>query len=170
SLVGPEELARGHLVGDEIFDRIPVRAGVEDDDREAGFGEFRTDDAAARARADDAEVHFFTRQVAHRHGLAVNTGSRERPISIRLAHPLLALNLSLRLKKNPIVRPARPAPATASRLRFIDAQSCGLDALARSSKRPCAPWSPGKGSHRLSRRPGSTGSSVCCASYPFFAR
>src|SRR5437588_595517 len=54
------------------------------------------------------------------------------------------------LKKNPTAKPARPAPAIASQLRFTFAQSCGLDAVARSSNSPCAPWSPGTGSQRLS--------------------
>src|SRR5437868_7327018 len=141
-----------------------MRPRIKYDDREPGLRELRADDTAARARADDAEINLRARPVAHRHILAVDAGRRERPIFICLAHPLLAVGLSSRLKNNPAARPARPAPAIASQLRFTFAQSCGLVALARSSNSPCAPRSPGTGSQRLSRRSGSTNSSVCCAS------
>src|ERR1051325_5425921 len=70
----------------------------------------------------------------------------------------------------PITTPTNPAPASASQFLFLLAQSCGLDALARSSKVPCAPWSPGTGAQSLSRPSGSTRSWVCCASYPLLPR
>src|SRR5207237_2537718 len=106
------------------------------------------------------DLHSFpTRRssdLAHRHILAVDAGRREHPIFICLAHPLLAVGLSSRLKNNPAARPARPAPAIASQLRFTFAQSCGLVALARPSNSPCAPPSPGTSSHSLAGRSGST--------------
>ena len=43
-------------------------------------------------------------------------------------------------------------------------RSCRLERFARESKRPCAPWSPGTGCHRLSRRPGGSASSLSCPS------
>src|SRR5262249_52603173 len=66
--------------------------------------------------------------------------------------------------------PARPTPARASQPRWVVAHSWALRGVARRSNTPCAPWSPGTGSHRLCGRFGSAGSLVCCASYPVRAR
>src|SRR5262249_7794066 len=43
--------------------------------------------------------------------------------------------------------PARPTPARASQPRWVAAHSWALRGVARRSNTPCAPWSPGTGSH-----------------------
>ncbi|CAJ3171598.1 Uncharacterised protein [Burkholderia pseudomallei] len=71
ALVGPVQLALVRLVGGELLERPPPRARVERDDRVAVFGELARERAAARARADDREIHLVLVAVhAHRHPAA----------------------------------------------------------------------------------------------------
>src|SRR5687768_727215 len=56
-----------------------------------------------------------------------------------------------------------PATTAARSRQCILANSSRLRALARSSKAPWAPASPGSGAQRLSGRETSRGTDVCCA-------
>src|SRR5439155_5034541 len=58
---------------------------------------------------------------------------------------------------------ARAAAPPPNRARCLARRSWMLRARDWSSNGPCAAWSPGTGSKRLSGRSGSTGSSVCWA-------
>ena len=55
---------------------------------------------------------------------------------------------------SPTASPASPAPASAIHGRCKSAQSCQLQRRERSSKAPCAPWSPGTGSIALQANQG----------------
>src|SRR5919199_6845404 len=53
----PVQLVRAGLVTDPVTLRVPEGAGVEAHDAEAGLGQPLQHHTAARAEADDAEVH-----------------------------------------------------------------------------------------------------------------
>jgi len=52
------------------------------------------------------------------------------------------------------------------KVKAADVQRFSKAIAARAEKRPCAPWSPGSGCHKLCGRSGSAGSDVCCESHP----
>src|SRR5438045_3590336 len=65
----PVQLVRAGLVAEPVALGIPERAGVKAHDAEAGLGQPLQHHAAARAEADDAEVHLLVVRIAAHWGV-----------------------------------------------------------------------------------------------------